>query len=581
MNQATTKIKKEVNALKKIVFLIIASLLVLGLALPGCTEPSGPTFEDYINIAVVGPMSFIQGRDHLAGAVMAMNEINADGGVDVCGTPYGINLLGSYTSDGGTDTNEIIDTTGTTGETALSAVIDDADFVVGGFRTEAVDHYRDVAMDEGVIFFDCGAASNELQESVLTDYATYKYWFKATPYNGSFLFTNMLKQVGSAKAALAAAANITGQMTAACIVEDAEWTGAFKSKLAPYMAAALSLNVCALTQKPASDATDLSTELTAITTQCGGEPMITVTVLSGPPGKAYGMQQDTYLPNTFTLGINVEAQDIDYNHDTGAEYHCEMDTWAENVALTATTLDWFDDYMDDTGRYPTYCAATYDVLYTIKAAVEDEGLSTDDIIAWLEDLNNAQTGTASTTGYYPQPDEGPFATINPGVNPEAPFGLDTSWYALSYDQALAIYPGMNVYYLYEYGLTPGEVAGNWTTGSMLCAGFASSAHSAPDDDTGPFLPHDTIYGPGWQTGIGAQWQPVDAEDPNTEWLKVGWWPKFAVPYPGWDLPAQNLTPTAAGTLVAYDLLDKYGNWNFAYPGTVSMVIPQEWIDYWD
>ena len=566
--------------MKRIVFLIIATLLVLGLVLPGCGG-NGVEFENWITIAVAGPMNFIQGRDHLIGAKMAVEEINADGGVMIGTVAYGLKL---YPANG-VDTNEILDTSGATGETALTAVIDDVDFVVGGFRTEAVDIYRDVAMDAKKIFFDCGAASNELQESVLLDYDTYQYWFKATPYNGTFLFYNVLKQAGSVDSQLRAALNLTDldpATTAACIVEDAEWTGGFKYKLAPYLIAKVGLNICAATQLPKSDAINLETEMTTITTQCGGEPMMTVTVLSGPPGKAYGMQQGTYLPDTFTVGINVEAQDIDYHHDTGAQYHVEMDTWAEDVALTGNTLDFLSYYMDETGGgYPTYCAATYDVLYTIKAAVEDVGLSSASIITWLEDLDHAQTGTASTTGYYPMPALGPYPLEGPSL--ENPTGFSGEWYALSYAQAYEIYgDGLLVYYLAKHTINSAQAAGNWTTGLRLMTGFGSSAHlTSYMDNTGPYLPHDTIYGPGWQTGQGAQWQPVDPENLAGEWHKVGWWPMVSIAYPGWDAPAADLTTAAASTLLTYGLLDQWGNWNFAYPGRVPLVIPQDWIDYWD
>ena len=560
--------------MKKIIFLIIASLLVIGLVLPGCAEEAG--FDQYITIAVAGPLSFIQGRDHVAGAEMARDEINDAGGVTVGSLAYGIKLVE-------VETNEILDTSGADGTTALTAVIANVDFVIGGFRTESVDVYRDVAMAAQKIFIDCGAASNELQESVLLDYDTYKYWFKGTPFNGTFLFVNLLKQVGSANAALRAALNLTGSdpaTTAACIIEDAEWTGAFKVKLAPYLAIKVGLNICAAVQFPASDATDLSSEMTAITSACGDDPMITVVVLSGPPGKAYGMQQETYLPNTFTAGINVEAQDIDYHHDTGAEYHTLMDTWALDVALTATTLDFLDDYMDETGRYPCYCAATYDVVYTLKTAIEDVGLSTAAIITWMEDLDNAITGTASTTGYYPMPALGPY--VAEGPSSEMPTGFSGNWSALSAAQAYAIYgDGLLAYYGAAYGIANySEMAGNWTAGTRLMTGMGSSAHAVYTDNTGPCLPHDTIYGPGWQTGQSAQWQPLDPENLDGEWHKVGWWPKFAYPVPGYDAPAASLNSTAAATLLAYGLLDVYGNWNFAYPGRVPMVVPASWIAYW-
>ena len=571
--------------MKKFLAILLALALAVSLVLAGCggtgqqeEEEEEEEEENFITIAVCGPLTFIQGKDHVGGAELARDEINAAGGVNVGGTKYMIELVE-------VDTNEIVDTSGATGTTGLTAVIDDVDFVVGGFRTEAVTVYREVAMEAQKIFIDDGAATNELQESVLLDYDKYKYWFKGTPYNGTFLFVNMLKQVVTIASAMKAATGLT-TVTAAVIVEDAEWTGGFKQKLAPYLGA-YGLSVCAPVQYPASDATDLEAELTAIATACGGEPMITVIVLSGPPGKAYGAQQPTYLPHTFTAGINVEAQDINYHDDTGAMYHVLMDTWAEDVALTATTVDWFDDYVADTGRYPSYCAATYDSIKALMLAVEDVGgftsAYTDDIIAWLEDLDNAYTGTASTTGYYPMPELGPF----PGEAPsyENPTGFTNEWYALSAAQAYDIYgDGLVNYYVAAYPETitsKADMQANWDTGLRLMTGFASSAHlTSYLDNTGPCLPHDTIYGPGWQTGQGAQWQPDDPEDLAGDWSKVGWWPSVAIPYPGYDAPAADLDATQAATLFAYKLLDKYGNWNFAYPGVVPLVIPQDWIDYW-
>ena len=70
--------------------------------------------------------------------------------------------------------------------------------------------------------------------------------------------------------------------------------------------------------------------------------------------------------------------------------------------------------------------------------------------------------------------------------------------------------------------------------------------------------HDLVYGPGFLTGIGAQWQ----WDPTTgTWRKVGIWPM--------DFGDE------------YDeaLTDQYGCWNFAYNGTRPLVIPQNIIDH--
>ena len=569
--------------MKKILFLIIATVLVLGLVLPGCAEEEAG-FDQYVTIGVVGPLSFIQGRDHVAGAEMARDEINAAGGITIGALKYGVKLETA-------DTNEILDTSGVDGTTALTGIIDKVDFVVGGFRTEAVDVYREVAMTAKKIFIDDGAASNELQESVLLDYNKYQYWFKGTPYNSNFLFLNTLKQAVTISSTLRAYAGMADyptdpKTTIGVIVEDAEWTGAFTAKLPTYLGL-YGFNVTGAVQTPASDAVTLAGELAALKAACPPDgPMMVFTVLSGPPGKAYGSQQPAALPYSFSTGINVEAQDIDYYHDTLAEYHCGLDTWAVNVSLTAKTLVFWDDYIDETGRYPTYCAATYDTIHSLALAIHDVGgftsAYTGAIIAWLEDLDNAYTGTGAKTGYYPMPDLGPFAPQGPSA--EAPGGYSTNWYAMNVSQAYAIYgDGLLAYYGAKYGIASyAEMAGNWTTGYKLMEAWGASHHSAPLDSTGPFLPHDTIYGPGWQTGQGVQWQPVVLSNPAGEWHKVGWWPYVPAPLAGVgaNKAAADLTPTEAGILFAAGLLDQYGNWNMAYGGSVPLIVPTSWTAYW-
>lgn len=522
--------------MKRIVFLIIATLLVLGLVLPGCDGGNGVVFDEYITIAVAGPMGFIQGRDHWAGASMARDEINAAGGVDVDGTAYGIELEK-------VETNEILDVSGGDGTTALTAVIDDVDFVVGGFRTESLIVYRDVAMDAQKIFMNCGAATADLQMSVVEDYDTYKYWFKATPYNEVFLVTSCLKMTALANTVLRSYAGLgptdPTQLRLAILMEDAEWSNPMEPYIVGFCSA-YGINYT-LTQTCASNAIDLSSQLTAI---AAVDPHITFTILSGPPGKAYGVQQALYLPDTFSIGINVESQDIDYHNETGAEYQVTLDTWTEGVALTSKTLAWLDAFMDRTQRYPTYCAATYDAIYALKAAIEDVGLDTDDIITWLEDLDNAQLGVGALTAYYPMP----------------AIQLDEDTWALNITQVQAIYPDYALAAFNHTVLGPayGPLEG------LVCD--TNISHPPLPGlpcwtTTAGHIAHDTVYGVGYQTGQGAQWQPDDPEDLGGAWSKVGWW------------------PLSLGEGEPYDTLltDPYGNWNFKYDGAVSLVIPPEWI----
>ena len=160
----------------------IAALLIVCLVavalIPGC-QP-GP--EGTIRVGVIGPMTFIQGEQHWYGAEMAANEINEAGGVVVGNETMQIELVRI-------DSNEMLSVPDAKMAMEKAITVDDVDFLVGGFRTEAVLAMQDVAMDNQKIFLGCGAADTILCERVAEDYDRYKYWFRVTPVNSNLLVT--------------------------------------------------------------------------------------------------------------------------------------------------------------------------------------------------------------------------------------------------------------------------------------------------------------------------------------------------------------------------------------------------------
>ena len=509
--------------MKKIIFLIIASLLVIGLVLPGCDgEPVEP--EDIITIAVVGPLTDLQGQNHRDGAQMAAEEINDAGGVDVGGTMYDVELV--YV-----ETNEATEgEDGSTGTANLQAVIGDVTFCVGGFRTEIVSVYREVAMDAGVLFMDCGAATGALQFSVVTDYANYKYWFKSTPYNETFLVKSLLKMTatiggGVFKATLAAAdasldpnyklSNaVGGKVRVEILMENAAWCAGM-IPAAQYYLPLLGFNVTDTTLVSPTSA-DISAELSAIAARY---PHIIFTAFSGSVGAVYSIQKDSLGIPALSLGINVPGQQISHWANTGGACKGEimLDTWAVGLNTTPLTHDWFEAFMTRTGRYPVYTAATYDSINAVCTAIDEtNSLDVDVLIPWLEDPANAFTegvGTPVTTYY-----QMPAIEIAPDV-----------LYALNQSQKEEL-----------YGTSWAYVQSEWMVGWY-------------DPGTGPIqqphIAHDTVYGPGYQTGIGSQWQEIASAG-----VKVGIWPIYLGP--AYDAP----------------LTDQYGEWNFQYPGTESPYI---------
>jgi branched-chain amino acid transport system substrate-binding protein len=536
--------------LKKIGFLIIGILLVLGLVLPGCggVPAEEEEEENFITIAVAGPMTDIQGQNHWAGATMAMEEINAAGGVDIGGTKYTVKLVKVQTKEA-TEGED-----GSTGTAALQAVIDDVDFVVGGFRTEVVSVYRDVAMDAHKIFFNCGAATGSLQFSVVTDYDKYKYWFKSTPYNETFLVKSVFKINGTVggvlKATLAgldAASNGTyvksefkvpadGKLRVQILMEDATWCQAMVLAAQAYLPI-LGYTVTGTTLVSPT-ATDITTEMNAIKDK---NPHIIFTAFSGSVGAVYSKTKATLGIPAMTVGINVPGQELDHwtNTDGTCEGEVMLDTWAVGVATTPKTVAWFNDFMDEFGVYPGYCAGTYDAInYMCLNAMADTGsLDPAVLIPYLEDPANAYTEGVSSpkVGYYQMP----AITITAG-----------QLYALSEAQVKTWYPDIDDPWLRITTTSPYYTPTAGYTQSDWMAGFVSGVQV-------PHIAHDIVYGPDLTTGVGSQWQLVDGEG-----TKVGVWPKQLYP---------SDTPTA--TLVGAALIDQYGNWNFQYSGTAKLILP--------
>jgi len=98
-----------------------------------------------IKVGVLGPMAFTQGEGHWNGAVIAAEAINAKGGIMVGKTRRPIELVK-------VDTNEFLSLTDATNAVERAISSHRVDFLIGGFRTEAVMAMQDIAMDSKKIF---------------------------------------------------------------------------------------------------------------------------------------------------------------------------------------------------------------------------------------------------------------------------------------------------------------------------------------------------------------------------------------------------------------------------------------------
>jgi len=484
----------------------------------GCPEGDILFADGKIRVGIAGELGHMTGQFQMLGANLAKGAIETAGGVVVDGQVLEIILVPIETGEA------TVSPGGSAGYSAMLAKIDDVDFILGGFRSEAVFNYREVAMEAGVIFFNCGAATEELQHSVVDDYENYKYWFKTTPYNEYFLAQTVVRNIDAIARLIREGLDEDPDYTlrAVMVHDDALWCEDLV-EIIPGLLPGINVELVA----PAVPVNPLLTDTTWISILgplAALDPHFYIPILSADAGVAFAAYRKGVHLNAMAVGINVPGQfkspyaaDLAKAPPDGPTIRFDVliDTWAEEVAITPMTLPFFNAFVGFAGDYPLYTAATYDAMVGLKEAIEgtawyceDEDAvyaDTDDIIAWFEDLGNARLGTTGTATFYPLPD------TTSGGKP-----------ALSSGQVSALYPhiGTAGYPAYD--------AADWTM----------PAHTT----------HDIVYGPGYLTGLGAQWQWDSG---------AGVWKKYAV----WPME-----------ITGADLKDQYGDWNFEYTGTKPIFV---------
>src|SRR5687768_6445023 len=271
-----------------------------------------------IKIAILGPMAFVQGENHWAGAEMARDEINKAGGISVGGKRMQIELIRA-------DTNEIASVPDATNAIERVITRDKADFLIGGFRSEAVLAMQEVAMDNKKIFLGAGAAHSKLGQNVAENYNRYKYWFRYTPTKDVDLARTLFAVMNSIAQQVRAELK-TDTPKVALLAEKAVWTQALVGAAQKNLPA-MKMEVVGLWQ-PSATATDVTAELSAID-RSGAQ--IVFTMLSGPVGIVVGRQMGERNMKAVAWGINVEGQKEEFWQAAAgkAQFVSTLDTYSE------------------------------------------------------------------------------------------------------------------------------------------------------------------------------------------------------------------------------------------------------------
>ncbi len=350
--------------------ILVVAVLVISMSLSAEAQVAKT-----IKIGVIGPMNYLQGQSHWNGAIMAADEINAKGGINVGGQRMKIELIKA-------DSNEINNITDAANAMERLIVRDKVNFVVGGFRSEAVLAMQDIAMEHKTIFIGCGAAHPELCNRVAQDYKVYKYWFRGTPFSSAYIARVAFIQLSTVAALLKEKLNIP-KIKVAIVSEKAMWADSM-TKTAEMVVAQQGMELAG-TWRPSPVATDVTAELAAI--QRSGAHII-FTIMSSTVGIPFVRQAGELKIPAMQVGINSEGQKDDFWQATrgNCNYVMTSTTYCRGVEANENTKHFVEGYIKRFHQMPTFTSGTYDTItYALAPTIKQAGtLDPDKIVSVLE-----------------------------------------------------------------------------------------------------------------------------------------------------------------------------------------------------
>lgn len=319
--------------------------------------------EPPLRIGVPTPVQLQVGRDTQDAAALAIEEINAKGGV------LGRKLQIVVADE--TENPEL-------GITAIKKLTSDekVDVLVGGYTSGVTLAELPHISAAKTIYLGIGAASPSITAKVKQDYEHYKYIYRVNPLNSKWL----------AAAVVDFLANFLGKERGfkkfAIIGESAKWV----QDLVPFLKKGV---VDAGYQVPMAEFFDVGTSdfspLFSKARSSGAEYL--VVILSHASSDVFVKQwYDARVPLPIG-GIDVKSQDTDFFERVGGKSLSEtVEIGFMRAAVTPRTIPFWDAFVKRYKRNPVYTAGgAYDAIHLYAEAVEKaKSAQTDAVVKQLE-----------------------------------------------------------------------------------------------------------------------------------------------------------------------------------------------------
>jgi branched-chain amino acid transport system substrate-binding protein len=257
--------------------LIVLVLAVLVLLTPVYGAEKSPDAGKAIKIGIIGPMDMRTGNHMMITAQMAVEKINASGGIKIGNTRHPIELI-KITS------NEFKKVTDAVAAAERAITADKVDFLIGGIVAEAVSAIQDIAADNKTIYISTSyTVSQQYVERMTKNYDRYKYCFTAASMEPADIAKVHLGIVGVVSKAVRQS-GLTKVKVAQMVEKTAGGDGiiAMTTNVFPKMG----MEIAGI-WRPSPSASDLRAETAAIKSS---NPNIIYTVFSGAGGIVFGKQ---------------------------------------------------------------------------------------------------------------------------------------------------------------------------------------------------------------------------------------------------------------------------------------------------
>ncbi|MFL6623059.1 MAG: ABC transporter substrate-binding protein [Sulfurifustaceae bacterium] len=355
----------------KLSFLSFSSYLLATLMVFTVVGSASGAQERPIRIGVTTAIQVQVGRDTLDAARLAIEEINAKGGVlgrklemvvaDETENPEtGINAIKKLTTD------------------------DKVDVLVGGYTSGVTLAQLPHISAAKTIYLGIGAASPAITAKVKQDYDNYKYIFRPNPLNSKWLATFVVDYV----------VNLVGKEQGikkiAIVGESAKWV----QDLVPFLKkgateGGMTVTLTELFDVQTSDFSPLFSKVRASGAQ------FLVMILSHASSDVFVKQwYDAQVPVPIG-GIDVKSQDNDFFARVGGKSISEtMQIGFSRVPLSPTTIPFWDTFVKRYKRDPVYTAGgAYDAIKIYAEAVtRAKTTQADAVIKELEKTDFQGTG---------------------------------------------------------------------------------------------------------------------------------------------------------------------------------------------